>query len=91
MTDAAGHIPEIGVTVDDEPAVQAPAPLTGKNGVPLKMCIFDPSISKWVGGHSASDTLPPPPPTYQVRLYILKFREADDSKPLESSYHLGMF
>jgi len=86
MTDAAGHIPEIGVIVDDEferPAVEAPGPLTGENGVPMKMCIFDPSIGKWIGGSSASDTLPPPPPTYQVRLYILRFREADDSKPLE--------
>ena len=80
MTDAAGHIPEIGVTVDDEPAVQAPAPLTGENGVPLKMCLYDASIGKWVGGHSGADTLHPLPPTYQVRLYILKSREADDSK-----------
>jgi len=91
MTDAAGHIPEIGVTVDDEPAVQAPAPLTVENGFPTKMCIYDASISKWVGGHSTSEILPPPPSTYQVRLYVLRFREADDSKPLESSYYLGMF
>jgi len=96
MTDAVGHIPEIGVIVDDEverPAVQAPAPLTGENGVPMKMCMYDPSIGKWIGGSSAADTLPPPPSTYQVRLYILKprSREADGSKPLESSYHLGMF
>ena len=93
MTDAAGHIPEIGVIVDDEverPAVQAPAPLTGENGVPMKMCMYDPSIGKWISGTPVSDTLPHPPPTYQVRLYILRFRKADDSKPLESSHNLGM-
>jgi len=53
MTDAAGHIPEIGVTVDDEaeqPSVQVLAPLTGKNGVLLRMCMFDMQKARWISG-----------------------------------------
>jgi len=75
MTDAAGHIPEIGVTVDDEaeqPAVQVLAPLTGKNGVPLRMCMHDGQITRWISGAgvttSGRPSATPPSPTYQVRL-----------------------
>ena len=73
----AGRIPEIGVTVDD--GVQQHAvpvllgPLTGPNGVPLRMRMYDIESQRWVGGASGAD--PPrrpspkrPPPTYQVRL-----------------------
>jgi len=75
MTDAAGHIPEIGVTVEDEverPAVQVLAPLTGKNGVPLRMCMYDMQKVLWISGTGVTTSdrpsPTPPPPTYQVRL-----------------------
>ena len=77
MTDAVGHIPEIGVAVDDEaeqPSVQVLAPLTGKNGVLLRMCMFDMQKARWISGSgvttsaSGRPSATPPPPTYQVRL-----------------------
>ena len=73
------RIPEIGVSVDDEaqsaasvpvpmPVAQPNRPFTGKNGVELKMCMYDKKKLRWVSGSQGNPSPIPPPLRYQVSL-----------------------
>jgi len=83
MTDAAGHIPEIGVIIDEvkQPAAGVavavdssfgPSNLTNKDGIPLRMIVYDSTHVRFIARYAPlSPELPAhPPPTYKVRFIL---------------------
>jgi len=71
------RIPEIGVSVDSEvqsaadmpvPVAQPSRPFTMKNGVELKMCMYDNEKERWISGSQGDPTPIHPPSGYQVSL-----------------------
>jgi len=82
MTEA-GRIPEIGVTIEGEASVAQldSEPLTTKDGVLLRLGVFDKTNPQWIV--TARPTPTRPPQTYQVRLCCFVFQGSERLKATE--------